>query len=124
MWYMIVNKEFRRGLMDAVFFGSLYHLDPTYTNVKKYTNTDGREVVWGVKHWTEKSEQINSELYRGTYNYAPNITTPFGIVNHYLFDMAPFDAQFGTSLLDSPKMKKAYEDANAAYNAQKRGKLP
>jgi hypothetical protein len=124
MWYMIVNKEFRRGLMDAVFLGSLYHLDPTYTNVKKYTSADGREVVWGVKQWTEKSEQINSERYGGTYNYAPNITTPSGVVKHYLFDMLPFDAQFGTSVADSEKMKKAYKDANAAYKAQKRGKLP
>ncbi|MDR0683961.1 MAG: hypothetical protein LBF83_02390 [Spirochaetaceae bacterium] len=91
------------------FIASLYHLDPNYSDVKKYTNADGQEVIFGLNKQTNKYEQINSELYRGTYNYMDSIM-------HFDFDMAPFDNKYGTNLFTALGSGVHYLVTDAAYN--------
>jgi hypothetical protein len=91
---IIADKRF-----SSLPFGkSLYHLDPNYRNVTKYVHEDGREVIWGINKLTNEYEQINSELYRGTFNYADaENRNAFKMGPHYLFDMDPFDNKYGTN---------------------------
>jgi hypothetical protein len=106
-------KDISDQKFSEMFFpGNLYHLNSNYTNVKKYTSADGREVIRGVSQGTEISEQINSELYRGTYNYGKGIA-------HYLFDMRPFDVQHNYNLFTPSSILKDYRDADSAYNYDK-----
>jgi hypothetical protein len=89
--YNGINNVLTQGFSEMDYWGSLYHLDPNYSDVKKYTHTDGREVIFGINKQTNKYEQINNELYGGTFNYA-------GGLAHFDFDMRTFDNKYGTSI--------------------------
>ena len=65
-----------------------FHKDPNYKNITKYENEDGREIIFGDNLLTGKREQINSDTYRGTYNYAPGNWENFG--KHGSYDVAPW----------------------------------
>jgi hypothetical protein len=100
-----------QGFSKKIFLGSLYHLDTDYTDVKKYVHSDGREVVWGRNKQTNKHEQINSELYRGTFNYANSSV-------HIDFDMHPFNYKYGTNLLTAIWSGIRYLATDTAYNIE------
>jgi hypothetical protein len=98
-----------KGFSDIGFLKSFYHLDPNYSNIKKYTHADGREVIWGLNKRTNEYEQINSELYRGTFNYSEAETKNIAKKGpHYMFDMRPFDEEYGTSVWTSIGSARRY----------------
>jgi hypothetical protein len=121
--YESISEILTQGFKEMDYLGSLYHLDPAYTDVKKYVHTDGREVIWGMNKDTDNYEQINSELYRGTYNYGEGKLENLlfrGTGTHYYFDMRPFDVQHNYNLFTPSDIEKAYKAADAEYKAKKR----
>jgi hypothetical protein len=109
-----------KGFSVMSFIGSLYHLDTAYSDIKKYVNKDGREVIWGFNKQTNKYEQINSELYRSTFNYsdaeARNLIREGP---HYKFDMRPFDYEYGTGLFPAIGSGIRYGVVDTMYNIGK-----
>jgi hypothetical protein len=96
------------------FLKSLYHLDPNYSVVKKYVGADGREVIFGLNKKTNASEQINSELYRGTYNYAvADEKNVLGLGAHYTYDMEPFNRKYPEASVVKTLLNNAKYDVRA-----------
>jgi hypothetical protein len=69
-----------------------YHRAKGYSDIKKWENEDGREVIFGKNLQTNEREIINILPYGGTYNYFPGDLANFG--PHYRFDMNPFMHQY------------------------------
>jgi len=72
----------------AINESNLFHRDPNYGSITKYEHEDGREVIFGTNLTNGKREQINSDVYQGTYNYAPGNLRNLG--KHFSFDVMPW----------------------------------
>ncbi|MDR1445964.1 MAG: hypothetical protein LBI90_03590 [Treponema sp.] len=69
-------------------------------------------VVFGINKITERLEQINSEVYRGTYNYADEqYRNALKLGAHYTYDMSPFDKKY-PNILFAKVINDIYSSAN------------
>jgi hypothetical protein len=50
--------------------GIFYHLNPKYSTIEKYENTDGRELIFGYDEDGNKRERLEPGRFADTYNYA------------------------------------------------------
>jgi hypothetical protein len=73
--------------------GIEYHKDDAYKNIKKYVNNDGREVVFGTNRAGDR-EEIKSDQFKGTFNYAKNVYEWWDSSEHGRWDMIPYFRKF------------------------------
>jgi hypothetical protein len=75
--------------------GVFYHLDPRYTGIVKYENTDGRELIFGQKKDNSEKERLQPSRFSDTYNYVAGM--PLYTINgmpHDRFDVQPYKRQY------------------------------
>jgi hypothetical protein len=84
-----------KDVSKIYYWLSVYHLDPKYSDVKKYAYEDGREVIFGFNKLTNKYEQVSNKRYGGTFNYMDKSDAN----GHYDFDVRPFDDKYGTNFV-------------------------
>jgi hypothetical protein len=105
------------GFTKLNILQSLYHLDPYYEDVEKYVDGYGREVVFGRNKITENFEQINSEVYRGTYNYADaQMRNAINRGAHYIFDMSPFKEKYPNATIPNILLANVTNEMDITYN--------
>jgi hypothetical protein len=81
-----------------------YHRAEGYSDITKWENNDGREVIFGKNLQSGEREIITMLPYGGTYNYVPGDTANF--LSHYRFDMNPFMHQY---IDEYNEVKKPYD---------------
>ena len=119
--YNTKDMDIDKGWNPVLEIGAQEHQKsrhPEHPN-RKFTNADGREVVFTTKDG-ENWEVSTNERDKGTYNYATNPSQFSASSEHGRWDMDPYFRQFGITPWYRKIMGYAY--SKEAYNKNGKSK--